>query len=120
MGIKKEITSMYIHTHSRYPCRSVICELFIVFYVSFQTIVLCYHIFLFPSIYLKMNIFFNKLPLLYRMHLCYTVREMNAMQNRIICVKCSANGELSLKRKVRLTVCDPHPLQQYKRISHIV
>ena len=26
MGIKKEITSMYIHTHSRYPCRSVICE----------------------------------------------------------------------------------------------
>ena len=46
--------------------------------------------------------------------------EMNDMQNRILCVKCSVNGELSLKRKVRLTVCDPHPLQQYKKISHIV
>ena len=37
--------------------------------------------------------------------------EMNDMQNRILCVKCSVNGELSLKRKVRLTVYYPHPLQ---------
>ena len=37
--------------------------------------------------------------------------EMNDMQNRILCVKCSVNGELSLKRKVCLTVYYPHPLQ---------
>ena len=37
--------------------------------------------------------------------------EMNDMQNRILCVKCSVNGELSLKRKVRLTVYYTHPLQ---------
>ena len=37
--------------------------------------------------------------------------EMNDMQNRILCVKCSVNGELSLKRKARLTVYYPHPLQ---------
>ena len=37
--------------------------------------------------------------------------EMNDMQNRILCVKCSVNGGLSLKRKVRLTVYYPHPLQ---------
>ena len=54
--------------------------------------------------------FFDKFYLLYLMHICYTKLEMNDMQNRALCVKCSANGELSLKRKVRLTVYDPHPL----------
>ena len=30
--------------------------------------------------------------------------EMNNMQNRISCVKCSVDGELPPKRKVRLTI----------------
>ena len=111
---------MYIHTHSRYPCRSVICESLSFFIFLFERYLYAIMSANSRQYILEMNIFFNKLPLLYRIHLCYTVREMNDMQNRIICVKCSANGELSPKRKVRLTVYDPHPLQQYKRISHIV
>ena len=111
---------MCIHTHSRYPCRSVICESLSFFIFLFERYLYAIMSANSRQYILEMNIFFNKLPLLYRIHLCYTVREMNDMQNRIICVKCSANGELSPKRKVRLTVYDPHPLQQYKRISHIV
>ena len=117
---KKETTHVYIHTHSRYPCRSVICESLSFFIFLFERYLYAIMSANSRQYILEMNIFFNKLPLLYRIHLCYTVREMNDMQNRIICVKCSANGELSPKRKVRLTVYDPHPLQQYKRISHIV
>lgn len=33
------------------------------------------------------------------------------MQNRISCVKCSVDGELPQKRKARLTIWIPHPLQ---------
>lgn len=33
------------------------------------------------------------------------------MQNRILCVKCSVDGELPQKRKARLTIWSPHPLQ---------
>lgn len=40
------------------------------------------------------------------------------MQNRIICVKCSADGELPPKRKALLAVCGSHPLQQ--RLWHPV
>ena len=59
---------------------------------------------IFLSVCCKMIPFFDKFYLLYHVYICYTRFEMNAMQNRILCVKCSANGELSLKRKVRLTV----------------
>ena len=90
---------MCIHTHSRYPCRSVICESLSFFIFLFERYLYAIMSANSRQYILEMNIFFNKLPLLYRIHLCYTVREMNDMQNRIICVKCSANGSCRRNEK---------------------
>ena len=83
---KKGITNAHTIMHSRYPFRSVICKIQIIIdNFSRQGI--------FPKIFFPVST--NCAILGY---------EMNDMQNRILCVKCSANGELSPKRKARLTV----------------
>ncbi len=77
---------MHVFMHSRYPFRSVICKIQIITdKFSRQGIS--------PKISFSVPI-----------NCAILCSEMNDMQNRFLCVKCSANGELSPKRKARLTV----------------
>ena len=91
--LRSENSDSAIFSHSRYPFRSVICKIQIIIDKFPRQGI-------FPKIFFPVST--NCAILGY---------EMNDMQNRILCVKCSVNGELSLKRKVRLTVYYPHPLQ---------
>ena len=86
---------MCIHTHSRYPCRSVICESLSFFIFLFERYLYAIMSANSRQYILEMNIFFNKLPLLYRIHLCYTVREMNDMGS------CRRNEKSVLRYMIR-------------------